>query len=377
MTTERSLSAGSIPLSLGALAGQRKVRWRFRRRLPGNQSLRLPHGDLAVTRWMLTGGAGYIGSHVLRQLLAVGIEVVVVDDLSSGLASRVPDGVPLVQANVCDRPAMVAAMRDSGVDGVIHFAAKKAVGESVERPLYYYRENVDGVIALLEAMEEVGVGRFVYSSSAAVYGEPTMPEVPEEAPLIPTSPYGETKVIGEWATRASAVARRNSNHPLSFVLLRYFNVAGAGSDDLGDTSVANLVPLALRAVSAGERPKIFGTDYPTPDGTCVRDYIHVVDLAAAHVSAVNLCDDRPLGDVGTAFNVGTGSGSSVREVIDMVSEVVGFDANPEATARREGDPAALIAAVGRINRELGWTAEFGLRDMVSSAWSAWPTTARE
>lgn len=330
-----------------------------------------------MTRWMLTGGAGYIGAHVLRQLQAVNIDVVVVDDLSTGLASRVPDGTPLVQANVRDRTAMAAAMREFDVAGVIHFAARKAVGESVERPLYYYRENVDGVIALLEAMEEAGVGRFVYSSSAAVYGEPISPDVAEEAPLIPTSPYGETKVVGEWATRASAVSRRDSKVPLSFVLLRYFNVAGAGSDDLGDTSVANLVPLALRAVAAGDRPKIFGTDYPTPDGTCVRDYIHVVDLAAAHVSAVNLCDEQPLGGVGTAYNVGTGSGSSVREVIDMVSEVVGFDANPEATARREGDPAALIAAVGRINRELGWTAQHGLRDMVASAWSAWPTTARE
>lgn len=323
-----------------------------------------------MTRWLLTGGAGYIGSHVLRELLASGREVVVIDDLSTGIASRVPDDVPLIQAKLSDGD-VATVLRDYDVAGVVHLAAKKAVGESVERPLYYYRENVDGIASLLEAMDEVGVSNIVYSSSAAVYGEPQAGEVGEDEPTVPTSPYGETKLIGEWAVRDVATARRLSGGGLSNVSLRYFNVAGAGADELGDTSVANLIPLALRAITAGDRPQIFGNDYPTPDGTCIRDYIHVVDLARSHVAAAAMCEADDAGQLSAVFNVGRGMGSSVRDVLDTVSRVVGRDINPIDVQRRPGDPAVLVAKTQKIERDLGWSAEFDLNAMVESAWSAW------
>lgn len=322
-----------------------------------------------MSRWLLTGGAGYIGSHVLRELTASGREVVVIDDLSTGIASRVPDGVPLIQAKLSDGD-LTAVMHDYKITGVVHLAAKKAVGESVELPLYYYRENVDGVLSLLEAMNNAGVQNIVYSSSAAVYGEPEAGEVAEGEPTVPTSPYGETKLIGEWTVRAVANSRRLAGKGLSNVSLRYFNVAGAGANNLGDTSVANLIPLALRAVEQGERPKIFGDDYPTADGTCIRDYIHVVDLARSHVAAAALCEADQTGSTSEIFNVGRGTGSSVRDVLDTVSRVVGFDVNPRAVARRPGDPAVLVARTEKIERELGWTATLDLEAMVSSAWSA-------
>ena len=324
-----------------------------------------------MTRWMLTGGAGYIGSHVIRRMQAAGHELVLLDDLSTGVARRIPSDVPLVQVNVCDTQAVAQALAEYDVAGVIHFAAKKAVGESVERPLFYYRENVDGILSLLSAMDQVGVKRLVYSSSAAVYGEPADGLVSEDAPLHPTSPYGETKVVGEWMVRANARAGELSGSPMSFVFLRYFNVAGAGGDDLGDTSVANLIPLVFRAVTTGQRPKIFGSDYPTPDGTCIRDYIHVMDLADAHVAAVQRTEELPLGEVQAAYNVGRGVGSSVREVIDVVGQVIGRDCNPEDVARRPGDPAVLVARADLIAADLSWKARYDLTDMVSSAWSAW------
>lgn len=328
-----------------------------------------------MSRWMLTGGAGYIGTHVIRQMQVAGVEVVVVDDLSSGIRERVPENVPFVECSVLDTDSLIAAMTDHEVDGVVHFAAKKAVGESVENPLFYYRENAEGIVSILEAMAVSGVSRLVYSSSAAVYGEPPAGDVSEDAPLIPKSPYGETKVFGEWAVRAQAVAQSIIGQPMNFVLLRYFNVAGAGSDDLGDTSVANLIPMALRAVTQGVRPKVFGNDYPTPDGTCIRDYIHVLDLADAHVSAIAACDDQTLGEVNAVYNVGRGVGSSVQEVMDVVSEVIGRDVNAENVDRRAGDPAVLVAEATRIVEDLNWQAKYDLADMVSSAWSAMQTSS--
>lgn len=316
-----------------------------------------------MTTWMLTGGAGYIGAHVLRALQASGRDVVVFDDLSTGLARKVPEGVPLIQANVADRKAVADTLRDYDVTGVVHLAAKKAVGESVERPEYYYRENVDGMLSLLEAMAEVGTRGFVYSSSAAVYGTPATEFVAEDAVLVPESPYGQTKVVGEWITSNAAV-----NRDLSWISLRYFNVAGAGSPELGDTSIFNLIPMVFRALSNGQRPQVFGDDYPTPDGSCIRDYIHVVDLADAHVVAAARCE----GDtVGTAFNVGRGQGVSVIEVMNEVSAVLGRDIDAEVAARRPGDPAQLVAVADKIRDELGWSATRDLQDMVASAWEAW------
>ncbi len=316
-----------------------------------------------MTTWMLTGGAGYIGAHVLRALQASGRDVVVLDDLSTGVAAKVPDGVPLLRASVGDRVTVGAALRDFDVTGVVHLAAKKAVGESVEQPEFYYRENVDGMLSLLEAMADAGTSALVYSSSAAVYGNPSEEFVSEDAPLIPESPYGQTKVIGEWMTRNSAV-----NRDLSWTALRYFNVAGAASPDLGDTSVFNLIPMVFRALAQGRRPQVFGDDYPTSDGSCIRDYIHVADLADAHVAAAAACE-RP--GVGEAYNVGRGRGVSVFEVMTMVSEVVGFDIDAEVGARRAGDPAQLVALADKINNDLGWSARYDLREMVTSAWAAW------
>ena len=313
---------------------------------------------------LVTGGAGYIGAHVVRALLADGHDVVVLDDLSTGRESVVPAGVTLVRADVSDREAVEGALRAHAIDGVVHLAAKKAVGESVERPLHYYRQNVDGLLALLEAMDACDVRQLVYSSSASVYGTPLENPVDEAAALRPESPYGQTKVIGEWLMADAAVA-----HGLSFTSLRYFNVVGAGSVDIGDVGAFNLVPLALRAITSGQAPRIFGDDYPTPDGTCIRDYVHVVDLAEAHAVAVAHCAGTQAASV---FNVGRGVGSSVREVLSVVAEVTGSAVEPVVVARRKGDPAEVVARVDHIENVLGFTAGRDLVEMVESAWAAWP-----
>ncbi len=322
-----------------------------------------------MSTWLVTGGAGYIGAHVVRELIDQGIDVVILDDFSAGLRSRIPGGVPVVEADVSNGGAVQNALRGFNVTGVIHLAAKKAAGESVDMPLYYYRENVAGLVSLLESMQVVGVKNFVYSSSAAVYGTPRSNPVKEDEPLLPESPYGETKVIGEWLSRDLA-----KSSGMNWVALRYFNVAGAAADELGDNSVNNLIPMVFRALENGERPQIFGDDYSTPDGTCIRDYIHVQDLAAAHVAAVGLCE-RGIGSVdptvGIAVNVGRGQGVSVREVMDVVSEVIGRNVNAEVVGRRDGDPAETYANVDLSRRVLGWSASKDLSAIVSSAWSAW------
>jgi UDP-glucose 4-epimerase len=316
-----------------------------------------------MTTWLVTGGAGYIGNHVTRALIASGRKVVVLDDLSSGNSDRIPAGATFIEANIIDRQKVVAALAEHHVDGVIHLAAKKAAGESVDVPLYYYRENVAGMLSLLEAMQEAGVKRLVYSSSAAVYGTPKVNPVRETAELAAESPYGETKVVGEWMAKSEGIA-----NGLSWVALRYFNVAGAGNDELGDSSVNNLIPMVFRALEEGTRPQVFGDDYPTPDGTCIRDFIHVADLADAHVVAAQFSEKS---QVAEAFNVGRGLGSSVLEVMSMVSEVIGTDVNAEVVGRRAGDPPASTAATEKIDEMLGWQAKHDLRDMVASAWAAW------
>ncbi|MDA3022974.1 MAG: UDP-glucose 4-epimerase GalE [Actinomycetota bacterium] len=318
-----------------------------------------------MTTWLITGGAGYIGSHIVRALQESGRKVVVLDDFSSGLERKVPAGVPIVRASIADRAAIAEALRTHLVDGVIHLAAKKAAGESVLMPLYYYRENVSGMVELLAAMSEVGVAKLVYSSSAAVYGTPVSNPIAEDALLKPESPYGETKVVGEWLTRNAGIA-----DGVSWVALRYFNVAGAANDELGDTSINNLIPMVFRALENGERPQIFGDDYPTSDGTCIRDYIHVADLADAHVVAAARCESSMSAEI---FNVGRGVGSSVREVMETIGSVLDRDIDPEVVPRRVGDPPASTAATDRIAKALGWRASYDLRAMVSSAWSAWQT----
>ncbi|MET8821500.1 MULTISPECIES: UDP-glucose 4-epimerase GalE [Streptomyces] len=316
--------------------------------------------------WLVTGGAGYIGAHVVRALVDDGESVVVYDDLSTGSAERIPEGVPLVVGSVLDRSALDAAIRDNAVTGVVHIAAKKQVGESVEQPLHYYRENVTGLQTLLEAMASAGVGRLVFSSSAAVYGMPDVALVTEDTPCLPMSPYGETKLVGEWLIAAAARA-----HGIRAASLRYFNVAGAAAPELSDSGVFNLIPMVFERLEAGEAPRVFGDDYATPDGTCVRDYIHVADIASAHLAAARRLADFPEGTALT-LNIGRGQGSSVREMVDRILKVTGRqDVAPQVTERRPGDPARVVASADRARELLGWSARHDLDDMIESAWQGW------
>jgi UDP-glucose 4-epimerase len=327
--------------------------------MPGNPC------NLGGMSVLVTGGAGYIGSHVVRLLHQRGESVVVVDDLSSGLVERIGSST-LVQLNLASPDAvslLTQTMREHGVRSVIHLAAQKQVGVSVQEPERYYSENIGGMANLLTAMRKTGVDRLVFSSSAATYGMPDVDSVTEDAACSPINPYGETKLIGEWmsANASRAWGLRAAN-------LRYFNVAGAGWPELADTAVMNLVPIVFAALKAGKDPVVFGDDYPTADGSCIRDYVHVHDLAEAHLSALDYLerDNRKF----STFNVGTGSGSSVFEVLSEVKRVTGIDFKIDLQARRAGDPPSLCANVSRIEEELGWTAKQGLPEIIESAWSA-------
>jgi UDP-glucose 4-epimerase len=318
--------------------------------------------------WLVTGGAGYIGSHVVRAFQEAGIGPVVLDDLSTGLAELVPDGVPLVRASVLDTAAVAAALREHKVTGVVHLAGFKYAGVSVRRPLHTYSQNVTGTVSLLEAMAEAEVSRIVFSSSAAVYGTPDTDVVTEDTPTAPESPYGESKLIGEWLLADAARATADGPAPLRHTSLRYFNVVGSGSPDLYDVSPHNLFPLVLDALAQGRTPSINGSDYPTPDGTCVRDYVHVADLAATHVAAATALEDgRGLAPV---YNLGSGDGVSVRQIMTAVAEATGIAFEPEVGPRRPGDPARIVASGTLAARDLGWAMRHTLRDMVSSAWVA-------
>jgi UDP-glucose 4-epimerase len=314
--------------------------------------------------WLVTGGAGYIGSHVVRALLGAGESAVVLDDLSTGTKDRVPAEARLELGSVRDRAFLDRVLAGEQFAGVVHIAAKKQVGESVAKPLWYYEENVDGLRILLEATVAAGVKRFLFSSSAAVYGAPPVDLVTEETTPSPVSPYGETKLVGEMMIRAAAVA-----YGLSYVNLRYFNVAGAGAPDLGDPGATNLIPMVFSRLEAGQAPQIFGDDYATPDGTCIRDYIHVSDVADAHAAAAKrlLADES----AGLTLNVGRGEGVSVKQIMAAIRSESGIAFEPEVVARRPGDPAAYAAVATRITEELGWTARHDLTSMVSSAWVGW------
>ncbi|MEU7278083.1 UDP-glucose 4-epimerase GalE [Streptomyces sp. NPDC045431] len=315
--------------------------------------------------WLITGGAGYIGAHVAHAMADAGERVVVLDELSSGVPGRLPAGIPLVQGAVADRELLDRTLAEHAVTGVVHLAAKKQVGESVERPLHYYRENVHGLTVLLEAVVAAGVRRFLFSSSAAVYGVPDVELIGEDAPTAPINPYGETKLAGEWLVRATGQA-----HGMATGCLRYFNVAGAARPELADTGVFNIIPMFFDRITRGEAPRIFGDDYPTPDGTCIRDYIHVADVADAHLAvARRLADQDGPGDL--TVNIGRGEGVSVRELARVVAEVTGDTAEPVVGPRRPGDAAKAVASVERITKELGWTASYGVRAMVESAWEGW------
>jgi UDP-glucose 4-epimerase len=315
-----------------------------------------------MTSWLVTGGAGYIGAHVVKALRDRDEATVVIDDMSTGDAHRVGDA-PLVVGSVLDTALVRQTIREHQVGGIVHIAAKKQVGESVANPLLYYRENVGGLISVLDAAVAEGVESFVFSSSASTYGMPDVDLVTEDTPGNPMSPYGESKLIGEWMGSAVALATG-----LRVVSLRYFNVAGAADVELGDPGCYNLIPLAIRALSAGEPPKIYGDDYPTPDGTCIRDYVHVADIADAHVASML---HLQAGGSSATYNVGRGEGSSVREVLRAVADASGIDTEPVVVARRPGDPARVIAAVDRIREDLGWSARYDLDEIVTSAWTAW------
>ncbi len=323
--------------------------------------------------WLITGGAGYIGAHVVRAMTEAGEKAVVYDDLSTGIAERVPDGVPWSWARSWTANASRAPWPTTRSPASCTWPPRSRSASRWTCRCTTTGENVEGLRVLLEAVTAAGVPSFVFSSSAAVYGMPDVDLVTEETPCLPMSPYGETKLAGEWLVRATGRASG-----LSTASLRYFNVAGAASPELADTGVYNLVPMVFEKLTEGAAPRVFGDDYATPDGTCVRDYIHVVDLAEAHVAAARALQASP----GSALtlNIGRGEGVSVREMIDRINSLTGHDHPPTVTPppRRPG-PRGRLA--DRAAVELDWKAKYDVEDMITSAWAGWvrlhPGAARD
>lgn len=315
---------------------------------------------------LVCGGAGYVGSHCLEALKAAGYDCVVIDDLSRGHRAAVGES-PLYVGNIADDALMDRVFREHHIEVVLHFAAASQVGESMKEPLLYYENNLCATVALLRSMRRHEVGRIVFSSSAAVYGEPDTVPIPEESPKAPTNTYGETKLAMERLMHWCHVA-----YGLEYVSLRYFNAAGASpSGIIGEdhTPETHLIPLVLQAAQGRrEKVSIFGDDYPTPDGTCIRDYIHTSDLASAHLLAAR----RLLAGEGSGiFNLGSEHGLSVRQIIDAAREVTGRDFPVEVAPRRAGDPAVLIASNRKAREELGWVpAHSDAESILASAW-AW------
>jgi UDP-glucose 4-epimerase len=317
--------------------------------------------------WLITGGAGYIGSHVVYETLRSGRDVVVLDDLSTGIKSRLPSELVFEEVTLTDRESVFEVFNRHSISGVLHLAAKKQVAESVLRPDYYWQENVVGLQNLVDAMNANDVKNFVFSSSAAVYGSPDLPfetQITETTNCTPINPYGETKLEGEHIAENCA-----ENFGFKVASLRYFNVAGAGRPELGDQFIFNLVPIVLEALQNGQQPKVFGDDYDTPDGSCIRDYVHVQDLAEAHVAAMQFVENSNATFM--PINIGTGKGSSVFEVINKISDVTGIDIEPLHVDKREGDPAALVADVSRAHEILEWSSSCTLDDIIQTAWDAW------
>jgi UDP-glucose-4-epimerase GalE len=315
---------------------------------------------------LVTGGAGYIGSHTIKALKTSGLEPVIFDNFSTGHRSFVKS-TAAVEGDICNPADLDKAFSAYKIDGVLHFAGKALVGESAEKPELYRQTNVAGGMNLLAAMRDHGVRHFIFSSTCATYGIPEQVPIPENHPQKPINVYGQTKLDFE-----HALAEFHTKHGLNYLSLRYFNAAGADADgEFGEdhTPETHLIPLTLQAAD-GHRPdvQIFGTDYPTPDGTCLRDYIHVSDLARAHVIGLQLLMENKISS--QAINLGTGYGYSVREVIETVRRVTGRDFDVRETARRHGDPPELIASAERGKAVLGWTAtDSNLDNIVSTAWN--------
>jgi UDP-glucose 4-epimerase len=314
-----------------------------------------------MSKVLVTGGAGYIGAHVAAELLKSGYGIRIYDDFSNGLHRRV-DGKfrDIVDGDMLDRVKLLGAL--DGIDAVIHLAAKKSVEESVKDPLKYYENNVGGTLNLLGAMAARGVKQLVYSSSAAVYSPNDKEAVLEDDPTAPLSPYGASKLLAEQLISSVGSAEQISN-----ISLRYFNVIGSNIAEFGDNSKDNLVPKVFLALKNGKRPQIYGSDYPTPDGTCIRDYIHVQDLALAHLAALKKVES---GYVSQVYNVGSGKGYSVKEMMDQISKSLGRDINPELSLARAGDSPKLIASIDKIKEQLGWSPKASLEEMIDSAWQA-------
>ena len=310
---------------------------------------------------LVVGGAGYIGAHVAYLLQENGYGVRIYDDFSNGLKTRIEGKFSdVVIGDVLDRQALISACE--GMDAVIHLAAKKAVGESVDNPLKYYENNVGGTLNLLAAMSLKGVQKIVFSSTAAVYAPSEKLSITEDDLTEPLSPYGQTKLLSE--KLISAVAKAED---LSSISLRYFNVVGVLRDEFADNSKDNLVPKVFAALKAGKNPEIYGSDYPTKDGSCIRDYIHISDLASAHLVALEKVFATKVDEV---YNVGSGTGYSVTEMINQIAESIGKAITPTLSPRRPGDTAQLIASIAKIERDLGWKPERSLKEMIDSAWQA-------
>lgn len=314
-------------------------------------------------RILVTGGAGYIGSHVCKALQQAGHDVAVIDDFSTGNRTRIQQGSRLFVGSLLDAAFVESCLRAHQSEAVVHVAAKKAVEESIANPLYYYRENVLGMHSVLLAMVAAGTPNILLSSSAAVYGVVQSSPVTECSATKPSSPYGATKLICEQMIRDVAMA-----HEIKWSALRYFNVAGATESRLADRGENNLIPKVFRAIASGTRPQVYGDNYPTPDGTCIRDYVHVNDVADAHVAVLNRMD---VAGISRIYNVGTGTGASVLDVMRAVRQVTGIDFAYDIVDARVGDPAEVIADPGLIRRELNWESRHDLLDAVESAWRAW------
>lgn len=314
---------------------------------------------------LLTGGAGYIGSVVTAELLKEGHEVIVFDNLSRGHSQAVPEAATLIVGDIADRQSLNLVFRSRAIDAVIHFAALIEVAESMKIPELYYRNNSAGTLTLLEAMLSAGVRKFVFSSTAALYGNPERTPIQEDDRLAPTNPYGDSKFLVE-----RMLGWMHQIHGLRYASLRYFNASGAAHCDLGEdhSPESHLIPLILK-VALGQRPNIsiFGSDYPTPDGCCIRDYIHVLDLASAHLLALEALSENSR----LIYNLGTGQGFSVREVVEVARRITGHSIPAVDCPRRPGDPATLVASSAKIQKELGWRPSYSdLERIVSDAW-AW------